>query len=278
MTPRTAIITGAAGGLGRALCLRLARDGWRIAVCDVDEAGAGQTLELVRQAGGSGHVEVFDVARADAWNALRERLERAWLHLDLLVNNAGVAVSGNVGDCPLEDWRWIVDVNLWNVIHGCHTFVGWLKRNPGGGHIINTASLAAFGSAPGMAAYNATKAAVVSLSETLHAELSPHGVGVTVLCPSFFPTGLLDHGRFHNAAHRQVAAGEFARTRLTADAVADAAVRAMQSRRLYVVMPARGQLIWYLKRLSPNLFLKLVVREVRRRLGTSGAAGVGRGG
>jgi len=267
----TAIVTGVAGGLGRALCRRLAREGWQIAVCDLDEAGARDTLELVRQAGGSGRVERFDVGDAMAWAALRQRLERDWPQLDLLVNNAGVVVSGNVGDCPLDDWRWIVDVNLWNVIHGCHTFVDWLKRNPRGGHIINTASLAAFGSAPGMAAYNATKAAVVSLSETLHAELLPYGVGVTVLCPSFFPTGLIDNGRFHDAAHRRVAVGEFARTRLTAEAVADAAVRAMRSRRLYVVLPARGRLIWYLKRLSPSLFVKLVVREVRRRLGPAPA-------
>ncbi|MFM7520602.1 MAG: SDR family NAD(P)-dependent oxidoreductase [Planctomycetota bacterium] len=264
---RTAIITGAAGGLGRALCQRLARDGWQIAVCDIDEAGAAETLDLVRQAGGDGRVERFDVADAAAWAALRQRLERDWPQLDLLVNNAGVAVSGNVGDCPLEDWRWIVDINLWNVIHGCHTFVDWLKRNPRGGYIINTASLAAFGSAPGMAAYNATKAAVVSLSETLHVELLPHGVGVTVLCPSFFPTNLLDNGRFRDAAQRRVAAGEFARTRLTAERVADEAVKAMQARRLYVVLPARGRLVWYLKRLSPTLFVKLVVREVRRRFG-----------
>ena len=165
LSSRTAIVTGAASGLGRSLCLRLARDGWEIAVCDIDEAGARQTLELVRRAGGTGRVEHFDVADANAWVALRQRLEHDWPQLDLLVNNAGVAVSGNVGDCPLEDWRWIVDINLWNVVHGCHTFVDWLKRNPRGGHIINTASLAAFGSAPGMAAYNATKAAVVSLSD-----------------------------------------------------------------------------------------------------------------
>jgi NAD(P)-dependent dehydrogenase (short-subunit alcohol dehydrogenase family) len=273
---RTAIVTGAASGLGRALCLRLARDGWHIAVCDIDDAGAVQTLELVRKAGGTGRVEHFDVADANAWVALRQRLEHDWPQLDLLVNNAGVAVSGNVGDCPLEDWRWIVDINLWNVIHGCHTFVDWLKRNPRGGHIINTASLAAFGSAPGMAAYNATKAAVVSLSETLHAELLPHGVGVTVLCPSFFPTGLLDNGRFRDAAHRRVAAGEFSRTRLTAESVAEAAVKAVRSRSLYVVLPARGRLIWYLKRLSPTLFVKLVVREVRRRLGPSPAGRLSR--
>jgi NAD(P)-dependent dehydrogenase (short-subunit alcohol dehydrogenase family) len=123
-----------------------------------------------------------------------------------------------VGQCALEDWHWIVNINIWNAIHGCHTFVDWLKRNPRGGHLINTASLAAIGSFPGMAAYNLTKAAVVSLSETLHAELRPHGVGVTVLCPSFFPTSLLDSARFSTEHDRRMAWSEFLQSRLTADA------------------------------------------------------------
>ena len=116
-----------------------------------------------------------------------------------------------------------------------------------------------------MAAYNLTKAAVVSLSETLHAELRPHGVGVTVLCPSFFPTALLDSARFATEHDRRVARSEFLQSRLTADAVADAAMSAMHARRLYVVMPATGRWIWWLKRLSPRLFFGAVAREMNRR-------------
>ena len=154
---RRAIVTGAASGLGRALCERLARDGYEIALCDIDTVGAAQTLLRVEAAGGSGRVERLDVADPADWEALRARLARDWPQLDLLVNNAGVAVSGDVGRCPLDDWRWIFDANLWGVIHGCHVCVDWLKCNPRGGHIINTASLASIGSFPGMAAYNVTK-------------------------------------------------------------------------------------------------------------------------
>ncbi len=266
MASRTAIVTGGASGLGRALCCRLARDGWEIAICDIDSSGAAETLRMVRDVGGEGRVEVLDVTDAEAWERLRERLQQDWQQLDLLVNNVGVAVSGEVGRCRLDDWRWIMNANLFSVIHGCHTFVGWLKQNPRGGHLINTASLAAFGSFPGMAAYNVTKAGVVALSETLHSELRPHGVGVTVLCPSFFPTQLIDNGRFTSDEDRRIAQGEFSRTRLTADGVADAAVKAMHARRLYVVLPAKGRLIWWLKRLSPGLFFRLVAVEVSRRV------------
>jgi NADP-dependent 3-hydroxy acid dehydrogenase YdfG len=206
------------------------------------------------------------VTDAEAWEALRTRLEAEWPALDLLVNNAGVAVSGDVGHCPLEDWRWIVDVNLWGVVHGCHAMVDWLKRNPAGAHVINTASLAAIGSFPGMAAYNVTKAAIVSFSETLHSELRRHSVGVTVLCPSFFPTALIDNGRFASPAERRIARGEFTRTRLTAEAVADAAVRAMARRQLYVILPVKGRVIWWIKRLSPRLFFRIIALEVNRRV------------
>jgi NADP-dependent 3-hydroxy acid dehydrogenase YdfG len=104
---RTAIVTGAASGLGRALCERLARDGFLIAICDIDLTGAAETLARVEAAGGSGRIEPLDVADPLAWQSLRERLEHDWPHLDLLVNNAGVAVSGDVGRCSLDDWRWI---------------------------------------------------------------------------------------------------------------------------------------------------------------------------
>ena len=263
---RTAIVTGASSGLGRALCVRLARDGYLIAICDIDLAGAAETLRSVEAVGGTGRVEALDVADPVAWETLRERLERDWPHLDLLVNNAGVAVSGDVGRCPLEDWRWIVAANLWGVIHGCHVCVDWLKRNPAGAHIINTASLAAIGSFPGMAAYNVTKAAVVSFSETLYSELRSHRVGVTVLCPSFFPTALIDNGRFASAAERRIARAEFTRTGLTSEAVADAAVKAVARKQLYVILPAKGRVLWWIKRISPRVFFRIIALEVNRRV------------
>lgn len=264
MPRRNAIITGAASGLGRAISLRLAREGWNIAICDLNDAGSEETLGLVRAAGGDGRVEHLDVTQAGDWQALHDRLRRDWQQLDLLVNNAGVAGAGEVGEYPLADWHWIVDINLWNGIYGCHTFVEWLKENPAGAHIINTASLAAIGSAPGMAAYNVTKAGMLALSETLFAELAPHNVGVTVLCPAFFATNLLKQGRFAREDWCKVANRAFETAKLTADDVAAAAVAAMKAKRLYVVVPGQAKLFWYLKRFRPQAFLARVGKMMRR--------------
>ncbi len=263
---RYAIVTGGASGLGRALCRRLARDGWHLAICDLNDEGSATTLTEVRAAGGDGQVEHLDVADPAAWAALRARLQAAWPQLDLLVNNAGVAASGDVGQASLDDWHWLININLWNGIYGCHTFVDWLKQNPAGAHIINTASLAAIGSAPGMAAYNVSKAGMLALSETLYAELAPHRVGVTVLCPAFFQTNLLGDGRFTDDRHRKLAQKEFERASFTADDVAQAAVQAMQAKRLYVVLPRQGRMYWYLKRCAPEWFLRRVGREQNARL------------
>jgi len=262
---KNAIITGAASGLGRALAVRLARDGWNLALCDINEAGAAETLELVRRAGGDGRVERLDVANPDDWQALSDRLHADWQQLDLLVNNAGVAGAGNVGQFTLDNWRWILDINLWNGILGCHTFVEWLKANPNGAHILNTASMAAIVSAPGMAGYNVSKAGMLALSETLYSELQPHNVGVSCICPSFFPTNLLSEGRFAEESMKQLAEREFKRSKFTAEHVADAAVKVIARRQFYVVLPAEGRFYWRFKRLMPTTVLKLIARRFEQQ-------------
>ncbi len=261
---RNAIITGAASGLGRALAVRLARDGWRVAICDIDDAASGATLDLVRAAGGDGQVEHLDVTCPEEWQALRARLQDAWPQLDLLVNNAGVTGFGEVGAYSLEDWHWTVNVNLWNVIYGCHTFVEWLKRNPHGAHIINTASMAAIESAPTTGAYNVTKAGILSLSETLYTELLPHRVGVTVLCPAFFGTNLMATSRSSSEHLRNLFRRLSDNATMSADYVADRAVRAMRRKQLYVMLPAAARFRWYLKRLAPTPFLRGVAKAVHR--------------
>jgi short-subunit dehydrogenase len=183
-----------------------------------------------------------------------------------LVNNAGVAGSGRVGEYSIENWHWIVDINLWNGINGCHTFVEWLKSNPRGAHIINTCSLAAIASAPTMAAYNVTKAGMLALSETLYSELMPYNVGVTALCPSVFRTNLLDNSRWCQPEERRLFEKGFAETKMTAEHVAEAAIRAMQRKQLYVMEPFEARFNWYLKRLSPSWFLRKVSRMFESQL------------
>jgi NAD(P)-dependent dehydrogenase (short-subunit alcohol dehydrogenase family) len=251
---RHAIITGAASGLGRALALRLARDGWHMAIADVNAAGSAETLALVERAGGSGQLEPLDVRDESAWTALRDRLQRDWGRLDLLVNNAGVVASGKVGELPLADWDWLLSINLRGVVLGCHTMVPWLKENPRRSYIMNMASVAGLIAPPGLGAYNVAKAGVIALSETLWQELKRHNVGVTVVCPWFVPTNLLDTGRFADPNGKRAGENLMQASWLTPEKVADKAVRAMLRGRLHCVVGFRAFQFWSTKRHWPRTY------------------------
>lgn len=255
-----AIVTGAGSGLGRALSVELAKRGWTIALTDVNDAASSETLELVRQAGGDGRVEHLDVTKPEEWQALRDKLKADWPRLDLLVNNAGVGVGGEVGQLSLDDWRWIIDINLWGAIYGCHTLVDWLKASPGS-HIVNIASMAAIVSAPGMAPYNVTKAGMLSFSETLFGELKPYGVGVTGVCPAFFPTNIIKSGRFATDEQQKMAAKLMSSSKCTAEYVAQRVMRAIDRKHLYVFVPGVASFFWRLKRLMPVGVLKMIARR-----------------
>ena len=261
-----AIITGAASGLGRALAVELAASGWHIAVADVNLEGSGETLGAVRQAGGDGRVEHLDVARLEEWQALGEKLKADWPRLDLLVNNAGVGVSGEVGQVPLEDWQWIMGINLWGAIYGCHTMIDWMKQNPGGAHIVNVASMAAIMSAPGMAPYNVTKGGLLSFTETLYGELKPHGIGVTGVCPWFVPTNIIRSGRSQSKHLEAIAAKLMSESKCTAEHVAKRIVRAIRRKDLYLFVPGIAGFFWRLKRLMPVGALKFIVRRNAREI------------
>ena len=182
------VITGGSSGLGRAFARRFGALGASVLLADIDDTGAAETKSLVEAAGGRAWTTRCDVSKPEEVEALVQRAQEHLGGTDVVINNAGVAVAGAVGDVPLKDWAWIVDINLWGVVYGCHFFAPVFKRQRSG-HIINVASLAAIAQAPNMGPYNVTKAAVVALSETLAAELHGSGAGVTVLCrASFRPT------------------------------------------------------------------------------------------
>jgi NAD(P)-dependent dehydrogenase (short-subunit alcohol dehydrogenase family) len=251
---RYGVITGAASGLGRALAVRLARDGWQLALADLNAAGCEETKSLVEQRGGSAQIEPLDVRDEPQWLALREKLRREWPQCHLIVNNAGVVVSGAVQETPVADWDWLLSVNLRGVILGCHTFVPWLKENPERSYVLNMASIAGLIAPARMGAYNVAKAGVVSLSETLYTELKRHNVGVTVVCPWFVKTNLLDTGRFADPKEKAGGALYMDKSRLTPAKVADYAVARMYRGKLYAVTGFESRQIWLMKRHFPQVF------------------------
>ncbi|AXQ31436.1 SDR family oxidoreductase [Solimonas sp. K1W22B-7] len=189
MTRSAILITGAAAGIGRACAERFAREGWFVGVCDIDEAGASA---LARQFGAQGWSAKLDVTDPAAWDAtLAAFFAASGGRLDVLLNNAGVLVSGAFGDIPLAKQHWQVDVNFKGVINGCHAALPYLKQTPGA-RLINMASASAIYGAPSLAVYSATKFAVRGLTEALQVEWQPLGVAVMDIWPLYVRTAMID--------------------------------------------------------------------------------------
>lgn len=180
-----AFVTGAASGIGFALCEALAKRGARVMMADIDQARLESARKTI-----AGDVEcvVCDVADAGAVNAAATKTAEAFGKVHLLFNNAAVSVTGSVGDTPLEDWRWAIDINLMGVVHGVEAFTPLLAAHGEGGHIVNTSSLAGHSAPPRALVYTATKFAVVGLSEAMRKDLKAEGIGVSVLCPGWVDT------------------------------------------------------------------------------------------
>lgn len=264
-----AFITGAASGLGRELALQLTKrhrqEGVSIAIADLNLAGAQETAAMLTQAGAQALVfrcDVTDVAQLE--NAAAQTYE-AFGGVDLVVNNAGVAAGGHVGEVPLADWQWVLDINLKGVIHGCHVFVPRMKQQFAATHkrtaILNIASGAGFVSLPEMAAYNVSKAGVIALSETLYTELAPSRIHVSVLCPTFFKTNLLNTFRAPSERQKKLAEQMFKWTTMGADDVARFALNGLDKRKLMLVPQLEAALLWRLKRLAPALFFKAIAAQ-----------------
>ena len=213
---KVAVITGGASGIGRAVARRAAAEGMRVVIADIEE---GALREVERELTGQGADAIAvttDVADAGSVRGLRDRALRHYGAVHLVHNNAGVGGGGPIWEVPEEDWRWILGVNLWGVIHGVATFVPLLLEQ-GEGHVVNTASIAGLVTAPFIGPYNATKQAVVAVSETLYKDLEAagaSGVGVSVLCPGFVQTRIADSGRNRPdwAPGREVEGAEDARS------------------------------------------------------------------
>ena len=258
------VITGGGSGLGRALAIRFAREGWRIAIADINEAGATETLKLVEAAGGSGFTQTCNVREASDFESLAQRLRDEWGGVDVVVNNAGIASAGSVVESRYSDWDTTLDINLMGVVRGCRELVPLLLEQ-GAGHVVNTASFAAIATPPSMAAYNVSKAAVVALSESLRAEVLDEGVDVSVACPSFFKTNLSDSMISPDPAMKRVTEMIMERMPVTAEDVANDIYNAVMKRRFMVITHKDAKLQWRMKRAAPELFYKMVRERVKPR-------------
>jgi NAD(P)-dependent dehydrogenase (short-subunit alcohol dehydrogenase family) len=253
-----AVVTGAGSGIGAAFAVELARRGGRVVCSDIDADTAKQTVDAITDQGGEAIALRCDVSQIDEVENLAGQ-SQFWFDgpPTLVINNAGVGAGGaNVGDFGIDDWSWTLGVNLWGPIHGCHVFAPIL-RHAGRGGIINVASAAAFGAAPGMAAYNVSKAGVVSLSETIAAELSGSGVAVTVLCPTFVKTNIVEAGRI--TAQSSDFANKLMRwTGVSATRVARTCLDTHDRGGLYCMPQVEAKIGWNIKRFAPQTYTRAV--------------------
>jgi NAD(P)-dependent dehydrogenase (short-subunit alcohol dehydrogenase family) len=211
---KVAVVTGGASGIGKAMAARFAAEGMQVVIADVEE---GPLEEAVAELGVLG--VPCDVSDAESVHALRDAVLEAYGTVHVLCNNAGVGGGGSIASSTLADWQWVLGVNLWGVIHGLHAFLP-LLLDQGEGHIVNTASVAGLVAGPGIGPYNASKFAVVAISETLRIELDGTGVAVSVLCPGYVRTNIFASQRNRPAALRNAAAKPAARA-ANAEIVAD---------------------------------------------------------
>jgi NAD(P)-dependent dehydrogenase (short-subunit alcohol dehydrogenase family) len=249
------LVTGAASGLGAALTDAFLSAGDLVLATDREAFDGRPSDGLLRQR--------LDVTSEEDWVAARTRVADEWGGLDVLVNNAGVAGGGRIDVCTLDEWAWIADVNLFGVVRGCRTFAPVLKSQASG-RIVNVASLAGLVHPPGMASYNAVKAAVVALSETLAHELAPYGVGCSVVCPSYFRSNLVGAMR---GSDEDVAAkvGEMVATSsLTAEEIAAEVLGGIEEGLELIVPDEPARAAYQLKRAQPTAYSAEMRRTATR--------------
>ncbi|MFJ2909294.1 SDR family oxidoreductase [Streptomyces sp. NPDC087228] len=253
------LVTGAAGGIGRATAFAFAEAGARVVAVDRDGEGAARTAEMARLIGSpAAWGEAVDVSDEQAMEKLAEKVAAEYGIVDVLVNNAGIGLSGSFLETTSEDWKNVLDVNLWGVIHGCRIFGGQMAERGQGGHIVNTASAAAYQPSRALPAYSTSKAAVLMLSECLRAELADRSIGVSAICPGIVNTNITATTHFAGADAAEEKRLQKRTSRLYGlrnyppERVADAILKAVVRNQAVVPVTPEARGARFLSRFSPG--------------------------
>ena len=262
------VVTGAGSGIGRETALAFARRGALVLCTDINAEAAASTASIIIREGGDALSRKCDVSNTRSMEALANYVEKELGAPDILINNAGIGLSGSLLDTSVKDWQQVLGVNLWGVIHGCRLFARQMVDNGKAGHIVNVASAAAFLPSRMLPAYATSKSAVLMFSECLRAEMAEHNIGVSAICPGIIDTPITRSTRFVGVAdeeqsrRREDAAKLYQRRAYTPDRVAQAIVEAVQNNRAVVPVSPEARGMQWLGRFTPSLARNLAQVEI----------------
>nr|WP_314243545.1 SDR family oxidoreductase [Streptomyces sp. DSM 40907] len=262
------LVTGAASGIGRATAFAFAEAGARVVAVDRDAEGAARTADMARLVGAAeAWAECVDVSDEQAMEKLAAKVAAEYGIVDVLVNNAGIGLSGAFLDTTAEDWKKVLDVNLWGVIHGCRIFGKQMAERGQGGHIVNTASAAAYLPSRTLPAYSTSKAAVLMLSECLRAELASKSIGVSAICPGIVNTNITATSRFAGVDEAEEKRRQERSSRLYGlrnfppEKVADAILRAVVRNEAVVPVTPESKGALWMSRFAPRALRRIARLE-----------------
>jgi hypothetical protein len=265
---KVAVITGAGSGIGRALALNLAGRGALLSLSDIDEAGLAETVDLVKAAGAREvRSDRLDVADRAAFATYAASVAEQFGRVNLVVNNAGVALAGDLEDLDYSDMEWILGINFWGVVHGTKEFLPHLIAS-GDGHVVNVSSLFGLISMPGQSMYNASKYAVRGMSEALREEMlvAGHRVGVTVVHPGGIKTAIARNARYSAVEDGELSARYFDEklAKMTPERAAEIIVRGVLADKARVLVGLDAHALHHLAKLTGSRYQDLVARGAKR--------------
>ncbi|WP_394131795.1 SDR family oxidoreductase [Shewanella maritima] len=257
------VITGGASGLGQQLAKKWAQQGWHVCIIDKNQQLAQQVCQQIVDKGQQCMAIQCDITDADSVSRAFHAIMQQWPRVDALVNNAGVATADQFETESIEQWRWIFDINLFGLINVTQQFIPLFKQQ-GNGQIINIASQAALTPIPFMASYNASKSAVLSLSETLKIELADDNIPVSVVCPGFFKTNLGSSLRTQLPIMADLMHKMFSNSPLDAAQVADIIYQKSQAKQFLIQTHSQGKQLFLLKQLLPwTRYLTMLINKTK---------------
>ncbi len=255
LSGKTALVTGAGSGIGKATALAFAQRGANLVLCDLNDAGLAATEQEIRALGRDVFAQRVDVADRGAMEGFAAAVHQRLEAVDILMNNAGVGLGAGFLETSLTDWDWILGINLMGVVHGCHFFVPAMVKRGRGGHVVNVSSAAGYLASEALAAYSTTKFAVFGLSEALRSELDRRNIGVTAVCPGIINTAITQTSPMRGAAAsdaaRQRMVSMYQRRNYGPERVADNILKAIQRNRAVAPISPEAIFMYYLKRLAP---------------------------